>query len=135
MSVSSAGNPSGHASASFEIKSAQLPLVALLLKTNDLDVLAADLAKQFGAQGDSSDFFDSDAVVIDFSQLAADLPVQDLAPLLTVLRSCRLVPVAVRGANAAWMESARAFGLAEAPPDAPRVRPVVATPEIGRAHV
>lgn len=121
MSVSSAGNSSGHAYASFEIKSARLPLVALMLKTSAWDVLAADLARQYGVAGDSPDFFDHDALVIDFSQLDADMPVQDLAPVLDVLRACRLVPVAVRGASAAWMASARTFGLVEAPADAPRV--------------
>lgn len=125
MSVSSSGNLSGHAPASFEIKSAQLPLVALIIKTADWRVLAADLAAQFGAKGESPDFFDNDAVVIDFSQLATDTPVQDLMPLLAVLRSCRLVAVAVRGAGPAWMASARALGLVEATADAPRARPEV----------
>jgi len=126
MSVSSAAHPSGHAHASFEIKSAQLPLVALMLKTSDWDVLAADLAQQYGAKGENPDFFDHDALVIDFSHLAKDTPVQELAPLLAVLRTCRLVPVALRGASAAWMESAYALGLVEAPAGAPRARPVVA---------
>lgn len=128
MSVSSAGHPSGHAHASFEIKSAQLPLVALMLKTSDWDVLAADLKQQFGIDGESPEFFDHDALVLDFSQLAADTPLQDLKPLLMVLRSCRLVPLAIRGANAAWMQSALTLGLVEAPVDAPRVRPPVVKP-------
>lgn len=126
MSVSSAGHPPGQAPASFEIKSAQLPLVALLLKTCDWDVLAADLTQQFGKNGESPDFFDHDALVIDFSHLPADTPLQELKPLLLVLRSCRLVPVAVRGASERWMQSALALGLVEAPVDVPRVRP--ATP-------
>lgn len=125
MAVSSPGNSSGHAPVSFEIKSAQLPLVALLLKTSDWNVLAADLVRQFGPGGESPDFFDHDALVIDFSQLAADTPVQNLVPLLLVLRSCRLVAIAIRGANPAWMASARALGLVEAPADGPRVRPAV----------
>ena len=123
MSDSSAGNPSTHAHPSFEIKSAQLPLVALILKTSDWTVLTADLKQQFGANGESPDFFDHDPLVIDFSHLGADTPVQKLAPLLTVLKSCRLVPVAVRGAGAAWMQAALAAGLVEAPVDIPRVRP------------
>ncbi|WP_296449183.1 septum site-determining protein MinC [Rhodoferax sp. UBA5149] len=128
MSVSSAGHLSGHAHASFEIKSAQLPLVALMLKTSDWDLLAADLKQQFGADGESPEFFDHDALVIDFSQLAADMPLQDLKPLLVVLRSCRLVPLAVRGASAAWMQAALALGLVEAPVDVPRARPLAIKP-------
>jgi len=42
-------------SVSFEIKSAQLPLVALLLKTTDITALARDLNQQFGPDGESPD--------------------------------------------------------------------------------
>lgn len=130
MSVSSAGNPTGQGPASFEIKSAQLPLVALLLKTSDWDLLTAELLQQFGANGENPDFFDQDALVIDFSLLPLDLPVQDMLPLIAALRNCRLMPVAVRGANAAWMEVAHALDLALAPADAPRARPAVAEPVV-----
>jgi len=126
MPVSSTAHPSDPAHASFEIKSAQLPLVALMLKTSDWTVLTADLEKQYGPVGEIPDFFDHDALVIDFSHLPADLPVQDLKPLLRVLRSCRLVPLAMRGASTAWMQAALALGLVEAPVDAPRVRPAAA---------
>lgn len=135
MSISSAGKPSGHAPASFEIKSAQLPLVALMLKTSDWNVLAADLAQQFGPVGESPEFFDHDALVLDFSQLAADTPVQDLIPLLVVLRSCRLVAMAIRGASPAWVASARALGLVEAPVDTPRVRPAGVPPVLTQTVV
>lgn len=128
MNVSSAGTSSATAHASFEIKSAQLPLVALLLKTSDWGVLAGELAQQFGPESDSPDFFDHDALVIDFSHLEADTPLQDLVPLLKVLRSCHLVPVAVRGANPQWMAAALAVGLVEAPPEVHRVRPQTEAP-------
>lgn len=128
MTVSSTGTSSATAHASFEIKSAQLPLVALFLKTSDLGVLAGELAQQFGPESDSPDFFDHDALVIDFSHLEADTPLQDLVPLLKVLRSCHLVPVAVRGANPQWMAAALAVGLVEAPPDVHRVRPQAEAP-------
>ncbi len=45
-----------------------------------------------------------------------------------MLRSCRLVPVAVRGANADWLASALAVGLVEAPVDLPRPRAALAVP-------
>ena len=129
MSVSSAGHSAGQVPASFEIKSAQLPLVALLLKSNDGDVLAADVLRQFGPDGESPDFFDHDALVIDFSQLDPQEPIFDLVPLLKVLRSCSLVPVAARGASPEVMAAALAVGLVEAPPDVHRNRPAPAAAE------
>ncbi len=128
MPVSSAAHPSNQAPASFEIKSAQLPLVALLLKTTDWDLLAVDLLRQFGADGENPAFFDHDPLVLDFSPLPADCPVQDLKPLLQTLRACCLVAVAARGASTVWMQAALAVGLVEAPLDLPRVRPVPVAP-------
>jgi len=128
MSASSAANPSD--SVSFEIKSAQLPLVALILKTTNWTQLAADLQKEYGSQGEDPDFFDHDALVIDFSHLPADMPLQDIVPLLKVLRSCNLVPVAVRSANPAWMAAALAVGLVEAPVEVHRPRPHVEQPVV-----
>jgi len=126
MSVSSAGHHPDLASAAFEIKSAQLPLVALLLKSADVEALARELLAQYGADGDNPDFFDQDALVIDFSHLDPQTPVFDLVPLLKVLRSCRLVPVAVRGARPDVMAAALAVGLVEAPMEVHRPRPVTA---------
>nr|WP_315488616.1 septum site-determining protein MinC [uncultured Rhodoferax sp.] len=123
MSVSSAGQSAGQVPASFEIKSAQLPLVALFLKSNDGSVLASDVLRQFGPDGESPDFFDHDALVIDFSLLDRQEPLFDLVPLLKVLRSCSLVPVAARGASPEVMAAALAVGLVEAPPDLHRSRP------------
>jgi septum site-determining protein MinC len=110
-------------SVSFEIKSAQLPLVALHLRSSDMVVVAADVLKKFGTNGESPDFFEHDALVIDFSHLEPDTPVFDLVPLLKVLRSCSLVPVAVRGASVEAMAAAMAVGLVEAPPEVYRHRP------------
>lgn len=97
-------------------------MVALLLKSNDGAVLAADVLRQFGPDGESPDFFDHDALVIDFSLLDPQQPIFDLVPLLRVLRSCSLVPVAARGASPEVMAAALAVGLVEAPPDVHRNR-------------
>jgi septum site-determining protein MinC len=128
MSVSPAASSSGQVPVSFEIKSAQLPLVALLVKTDDWEQLNADLLAQYGHVGESPDFFDHDALVLDFSHLKPDLPVPDLVPLLKTLRACRLVAVAMRGVGRDWMEAGRALGLVEAPVDVPRTRPHTAPP-------
>jgi len=123
MSVSSAGQPQNPPHMSFEIKSAQLALVALILKTSDWGLVQTEIARQFGPQGESPDFFDHDALVIDFSCLDPQAPLQDMVPLLKLLRSCNLVPVAVRGASPPWMKAALAVGLVEAPPEVHRTRP------------
>jgi septum site-determining protein MinC len=125
MPVSSTARPSGQVS--FEIKSAQLSLVALLVKTTDWDLLAQELNQKYGPLGDSPDFFDNDALVLDFSQLASNKKIDDLAPLLQALRSCRLMPMAVRGANAACTAQALSLGLVEAPAEQVRARPAPAS--------
>lgn len=128
MSVLPAASSLGQAPSSFEIKSAQLPLVALLVKTDDFAQLKADLLAQYGHLGEDPDFFDHDPLVIDFSQLDQERPVPDLVPLMKTLRLCRLVAVAMRGANRDWIQAGQALGLVEAPLDVPRPRPKTALP-------
>jgi septum site-determining protein MinC len=102
----------GTASASFEIRSANLPLVALLLRSADLHVLERDLAERFG---DIPDFFDGDAMVIDLSRLEPlDAPV-DFGALVALLKRYRLTPVGVREGRRAHIETAAAAGLISAP--------------------
>jgi septum site-determining protein MinC len=131
MSVALAGT----APATFEIKSAHLPLVALMLKSSDLDRLATELAQRFG---DMPDFFDNDPLVIDLHPLnvaeANALP--DFGALQTLLRQYRLTPLAVRGGTLEQTRLAMAAGLTPAPDAtvqraAPAVVPteIVATPE------
>ena len=122
MSISAAGKPSGHSPATFEIKSADLPLVALIVKTDDLGQLATDVAQKFGPEGDSPDFFDHDGLVLDFSLFSPEAPIQNLVPLLTVLRTCRLVPIAARGATPEWMSTCRDLGLVETTVEAHKTR-------------
>lgn len=124
MPVSPAGHASGTPHSSFEIKSAQLPLVTLLVKTNDWDLLASEITQQFGPNGESPDFFDHDALVVDFSHLDTSTPATNLVPLLKILRSCNLVPVAIRGASPQWTASALEIGLVEAATEVHRPRAV-----------
>jgi septum site-determining protein MinC len=102
----------GTASASFEIKSANLPLVALLLKSADLHALEREFAARFG---DIPDFFDRDAMVIDLSRLEPlDAPV-DFGALVALLKRYRLMPVGVRQGRHSHIEAAAAAGLFPAP--------------------
>ena len=110
MSVALAGN----APVTFEIKSAHLPLVALMLKSSDLGRLAEEFAQRFG---DMPDFFDNDPLVIDLHPLnvaeAHALP--DFGALQALLRQYRLTPIAVRGGTIEQTALAAAAGLLSAP--------------------
>ena len=119
MSVSTAGQ----SPATFELKSANLPLLALLLKSTDMTALAHELAAEFGG---NPDFFDHDPLVIDLTPLqgapgAAPRQI-DFDALLVALRPYRVAPIAVRGGTAAQMQAAFRVGLAPAP-DAQPLRP------------
>lgn len=114
MTVQSADTSSGTAPASFELKSAQLTLVTLLVKTAHLEQLAVDLEKRFGPKGESPDFFDTDGLVIDFAQVQIAFPDAHWDRLCVAFERCRLVPVAVRGLDATSMLLAKQAGLLEA---------------------
>ncbi len=101
----------------FELKSAQLTLLALLIKTPDLAKVAAELLKKFGPNGESPDFFDTDGVVLDFSQAGLQLPHPQWNLLLNTLGQCRLVGSAVRGLDEASLAIAKKTGLVEVPPE------------------
>jgi septum site-determining protein MinC len=104
----------------FEIKSANLPLVALLLKSRDLDRLGQELALRFG---DVPDFFDHDPLVVDLSPLRAAeesdgsvaWAVTDFQALSALLRGYRLQPLVVRGGSQAQMAVALQAGFVAAP--------------------
>jgi septum site-determining protein MinC len=118
-------------SVSFEIKSAQLALVSLLLKTNELTTVTEELLAQFGENGESPDFFENDALVIDFSNLNEASKDVALKPLIAALQACKLVPVALRGASESVLQKGLKLGLVNAPADVQRARaePVSAVTE------
>ena len=110
----------GRSPTTFEIKSASLPLLALRLKSPDLQVLADELRAQYG---DKPGFFEDDLLVLDLAALqpeatedgqapSADI---DFAALIALLQAHRLRPLAVRGGNARQTEQALAAGLLAAP--------------------
>ncbi len=95
----------------FEIKSAQLQLVSLLLKSTQLNDVARELEQRYGA---SPDFFAGDPLLIDLSPIQDSEEVPEWSYLLPLLRRFHLVPVAVRGGNARQMQAALQAGLAQA---------------------
>lgn len=109
----------GSAPATYEIKSANLPLVALLLKSGDVAALSQDLERQFG---EMPNFFDQDPVVVDLTSLPSLDAGIDFPALLGLLRRYRMAPVAFKGGSEAQMEAAQAAGLAAAP-EAAHVKP------------
>lgn len=117
--------PGTHAPPVFDLKSASLTLVTLVLRTTDPDDIAAELERRFG---NAPQLFDRDPLVIDLSAVAGAVGSFDIEALVALLKRYKLLPLAVRGGNATQTEVALAAGLAEAPQDvAPQPpRPVIA---------
>lgn len=106
------------ARASFDLKSATLPLISVVLRTADSASLSQEVERRLAEQ---ADFFDQDPVLVDLTQLPAGSDI-DFAVLVQALRRMRVLPVGVRGARADQVAAARAAGLTEAP-DVPAARP------------
>jgi septum site-determining protein MinC len=114
-------------SSAFELKSAALTLVAVVLKTTDLARLSAALDERFG---DAPELFDNDPVAIDLSFVRDAAEPIDFVVLKHLLAGHKMLPVAVKAGSAQQMEDARAAGLAEghgsaaaaAPPAASRAK-------------
>jgi septum site-determining protein MinC len=125
---------------SFDIKSAQLPMVALVPKTSDIELLIGEITAQFGPGSDSPDFFDNDALVLDCSALGRDNLVYQINALVPALAACRLKAVAFRNASLEQKQALLACGLIEAPAELGQKRnntsrkaidkPVVTTPMV-----
>ena len=125
MTAKPPGQTTSRSNPSFEIKSAQLSLIALLLKSSRWGEIAADVCSHFGEAGESPDFFDKDLVVLDFSALKPDAQWRDITGLLQALRSCKLLPLAFRAEPDGWAEQLIKAGLVSA---AQEIRKVVAKP-------
>ncbi len=97
----------------FEIKSADLALVALLLKTANVEQIAQGLQAQFS---DSPDFFDQDPLLIDLSGLSEADAGQDIdfPSLVRILREYGLMPLAIKGGSDAQRAVAFDAGLVDA---------------------
>ena len=76
----------GQARTPLDLKSAQLSVVAMVLKTVDVAAVAAELAAR---SADDPEFFDNDPVLIDLSAVQAEEQPIDFAALVQLLRSHR----------------------------------------------
>jgi septum site-determining protein MinC len=100
----------------FDLKSATLPLVAVVLKSVDLQDLAADLDTRLA---DTPDFFNHDPVVIDLSAVRDSADAVDFPALLALLKRYKMLPVAAKAGSEAQMAAALEAGLSEAPDAGP----------------
>jgi septum site-determining protein MinC len=98
--------------ATFEIKSTNLPLLTLRLKSAELDALEVELQKHYSAV---PDFFNDDLLIVDLAHLPKDAVMLDFERLKTLLTGHRLRPVAVVGGPLEWQAAALAVGLFMAP--------------------
>lgn len=116
-----ADNRAGHHRSSIDLKSAHLPVVAVVIKSTDSAVLASELASRLA---DEPEFFDNDPVLIDLSVVHDAPGPVDFAALIAELRRYRTRPVAVRGGSSQQMLAAHQQGLIAAPEAAPRAHAV-----------
>ncbi|MGH8797877.1 MAG: septum site-determining protein MinC [Caldimonas sp.] len=97
----------------FELKNAALTLLALVLRTTDLELLAHAFEERFGP---TPALFDHDPIVLDLSQVAAHDEADagiDFEALTALLRARRMLAVGVEGGSPAQMAAALAAGLGE----------------------
>ena len=85
---------SASAPTTFEIKSAHLPLVALLLKSADLARLGQELTQRYG---DIPDFFDHDPLLVDLTPLQSGPEAGGLVDFPALLTLLRQFPAAAGG--------------------------------------
>jgi septum site-determining protein MinC len=109
-------DPKAKESAPFELKSAALTLVAVLLRTTDLEALAQAFDARFG---DAPELFDQDPVAIDLAAVSDASEPIDFAALIALLRRHKMQPIGAKGGSALQMEAALAAGLSEAHGHAP----------------
>jgi septum site-determining protein MinC len=96
----------------FDLRSANLPLVVLQLRSTDLNRLNNDFAMRFG---NMPNFFDQEDLVVDLSCVRDTLPEGgepgltlplDFAGLCAMLRGHQLRPLGVHGGNEQQMAAA-----------------------------
>lgn len=121
----------GTARSSFDLKSAQLPVMAVALRDTEVAVVARDLAQRLA---DDPDFFDNDPVLIDLQHVRDSTEDIDFPKLIKALKRHRTLPVAVCGGSPAQMAAAHAAGLMPAP-DAHPARAKPAAVEVREVEV
>ncbi len=97
---------------SFEIKNANLPLMALMVKTQDFALLEQELNQRLA---ENPGFFSGEPAVIDLMQLpGAEGQTLDLLALCAIMKKHGLNPIAVKCTDPFWLAQAQEAGLFEA---------------------
>jgi septum site-determining protein MinC len=86
--------PGTHASPVFDLKSASLTLVTLVLRSTDLDEIGEELQRRFG---NAPQLFDRDPLVIDLCAVAGAVVSFDVDGVVTLLKRYKGMPLGVRG--------------------------------------
>lgn len=92
----------------FDIKSANLPVISFILKSTDLDALAQELNVHFGSR---PDYFSNDPVVIDLRQLTAGKREINFHQLKSLLEKYSMAPFAVCTLDEQHISAAKQAGL------------------------
>lgn len=101
----------------YDIKSADLPLVAFQLRSTDLQAVEQALAEQLR---ETPDFFDQDPVLIDLEALPDQASSINFPSLMELLVRYGLRPLAIKSARSDWLAQAADAGLVQA--DDARIR-------------
>jgi len=120
------------ATAVLELRSAALMLVAVVLKTTELDVLAAELEQRASVM---PGLFDDEPVAIDLSCVRHVGEPLNFTDLIALFRRHRMLPVAARGGSSEQMAAAFAAGLVEAPEGARPARDAAPLPPVATERI
>lgn len=115
-----------------ELRSAALTLIAVVLKTTDLNVLASELEQRASA---TPGLFDEEPVALDLSQVREPEQPLSFPDLIALFRRHHMLPVAARGGSAEQMAAAYAAGLVEAPEGARPARELVLAPPVAPERI
>ncbi|MCZ4313746.1 septum site-determining protein MinC [Comamonadaceae bacterium G21597-S1] len=112
----------------FDIKSASIQGLSLVLRSASLGVIEADLAARVASAGD---LFTNAPVLINVAALTADGTADklELTRLINLLRRHTMRAVGIVGAKGLLLKQAQALGLMEEEEVQPRPRPRPAVPE------
>jgi septum site-determining protein MinC len=103
--------PKANPASLFDLKSATVSLVAVVLKTTDLALLETALKSRLR---DAPALFDHEPVAIDLSRVRDAGAPLDFPGLIALLRQHGMAPMAVKAGTHAQMQAALAAGLMEA---------------------
>jgi septum site-determining protein MinC len=101
----------------FEIKSTDISVLSIKLKNNDINLFENELINEFGPQGADENFFSGDNIIIDISDKDIFLNEDQLLSIISIIKKCKLNPIALRSESEKLLSVAKNSGLEQASPD------------------